>query len=78
MTDLVNLPMADLMKSISYSDRLSDVVFCAAMFKAGHIEGEKIFGIVLRKTWDNPTEQELFDRMLHLFLNTPDVDCDFQ
>jgi hypothetical protein len=67
-----------LMGLISNADRLTDIAFCAAMFKQGQLEGTEVFGVILHKTWSTPVEQELFDKMLALFMKTPEPPGDVQ
>jgi hypothetical protein len=66
------------MGEIHDSDRLSDIVFCASMFKDGQLEGTEVFGIILHKTWSTTVEQDLFDKLLALFIKTKDIPLDFQ
>lgn len=76
--ELEKLEICRLMGLIPNPDRMADIVFCASMFKDGQLEGTEVFGVILHKTWPTPVEQELFDKMLALFIKTPEPLDDVQ
>ena len=48
-------------------NRMAHITFHASCFSLGHTEGTDCLGSVITKKWDDPLEQEYFDKILELF-----------